>query len=111
MAELINVKGVLYYKDQAAGWSQPFQVPLAHLARACVLAEICRFSSEDLKRIADGGKVEHYSMEALGWNKDLAAMVVAFYVTQLLCQRGSITGDEAFVAVVEGIEELKQQSD
>lgn len=110
LAELINVKGVPYYKDRALHWSKPLQVPLAHLARACVLAEICRFSSDELKKIAEGGKVEHHSIQTLGWSKDLAVMVVAFYLTQLLCQRGSITGDEAFTAVVEEIEELKQLS-
>ncbi len=111
MAELIDVGGVPYYKDQAQGWSKPFQVPVVHLARACVLAEICKFSSEDLKMIAEGKKVEHHSMQTLGWNKELAAMVVAFYLIQLLCQRGSISGDEAFVAVVEQIEELRQPSE
>lgn len=111
MAELIDIGGIFYYKDKAEHWPQPLQVPLAHLARACVLAEICKFSSEDLKKIAEGGKVEHHSMQTLGWNKELAAMVVAFYITQLLCQRGSISGDEAFMAVVEQIEELKQPSE
>lgn len=111
MAELIDVKGIAYYKDKAEHWSQPLQVPLVHLARACILAEICKFSSEDLKTIAGGGKVEHYSMQTLGWNKDLAAMVVAFYITQLLCKQGSITADEAFIAVVDEIEELKQPSE
>jgi hypothetical protein len=53
LAEIIDIHGVPYYKDQAVRGVQSLQVPLVHLARACVLAEICKFSSED-KNILKG---------------------------------------------------------
>ena len=111
MAELIDIGGIFYYKDKAEHWPQPLQVPLDHLARAILIAQNRSFSHEDLKIIADGERVRDTSMQTLGWDKELAEMVAIFYITQLRVKSGDITGDEAFMIVVEQIEELKQPAE